>query len=97
MESVLKFLSRSKRSLLLKGYVSPSYCIYNHPVLLENNVAAIQVPIVWEEVAVYPISKDGKTTIPDDALVSINKNKVALKGEHRICRLFGSISLTLSF
>ncbi|KAI8998370.1 hypothetical protein BC832DRAFT_565589 [Gaertneriomyces semiglobifer] len=42
--------------------------------------AAEGVPIVWESVDVYPILKDGKTTIPDDALVSINKNKVALKG-----------------
>lgn len=39
-----------------------------------------QVPIVWESVDVYPILRDGKTTIPDDALTSINKNKVALKG-----------------
>ncbi|KAI9088481.1 hypothetical protein DFS34DRAFT_611874 [Phlyctochytrium arcticum] len=38
------------------------------------------VPVVWESVDVYPILRDGKTTIPDDSLVSINKNKVALKG-----------------
>jgi isocitrate dehydrogenase (NAD+) len=41
---------------------------------------AEKVPIVWEEVQVFPILKDGKTTIPDDALNSINKNQVALKG-----------------
>ena len=41
---------------------------------------AEKVPIVWEEVNVYPILKDGKTTIPEDALHSINRNKVALKG-----------------
>ena len=42
---------------------------------------AEKVPVVWEEVQVYPILKDGKTTIPDDALKSINKNQVALKGK----------------
>lgn len=43
---------------------------------------AEKVPIVWEEVQVFPILKDGKTTIPDDALKSINKNQVALKGNY---------------
>ena len=43
---------------------------------------AEKVPVVWEEVQVYPILKDGKTTIPDDALKSINKNQVALKGKN---------------
>ncbi|KAJ3142255.1 NAD-dependent isocitrate dehydrogenase [Geranomyces variabilis] len=38
------------------------------------------VPVVWETVDVYPILKDAKTTIPEDSLLSINKNKVALKG-----------------
>ena len=35
---------------------------------------------MWEEVDVYPILKDGKTTIPENAMVSMNKNKIALKG-----------------
>jgi isocitrate dehydrogenase (NAD+) len=30
---------------------------------------------------VAPILKDGKTVIPDDAIASIRKNTVALKGE----------------
>ncbi|TPX58044.1 isocitrate dehydrogenase (NAD+) [Spizellomyces sp. 'palustris'] len=45
-----------------------------------NIFEAEGVPVVWESVDVYPILKDGRTTIPDDALTSINKNKVALKG-----------------
>lgn len=49
-------------------------------VSVQKIFAAEKVPIAWEEVQVYPILKDGKTTIPDDALASINKNKVALKG-----------------
>jgi isocitrate dehydrogenase (NAD+) len=39
------------------------------------------VPIAWEEVSVAPILKDGKTVIPDEAITSIRKNTVALKGE----------------
>lgn len=34
----------------------------------------------WEPVDVTPILKDGKTAIPDDAIESIRRNKVALKG-----------------
>lgn len=39
-----------------------------------------QIPIAWEPVDVTPIIKDGKTAIPDAAIESIKKNKVALKG-----------------
>lgn len=39
-----------------------------------------QAPIVWEEVDVTPILKDGKTTLPADAVASVKKNTVALKG-----------------
>lgn len=39
-----------------------------------------QVPIKWEEVDVTPILKNGKTSIPEDAIKSIKKNTVALKG-----------------
>lgn len=42
--------------------------------------AADGVPIVWEDVDVTPFLKNGVTTIPDAALESVNKNKVALKG-----------------
>jgi len=43
-------------------------------------LTCLQVPIVWEEVDVTPILKDGKTVIPDDAIYSVKKNTVALKG-----------------
>ncbi|KAJ3040741.1 NAD-dependent isocitrate dehydrogenase [Rhizophlyctis rosea] len=49
-----------------------------------NIFEAEKVPIVWESVNVTPILRDGKTTIPDDALASVNKNKVALKGNMAI-------------
>lgn len=41
---------------------------------------AAKAPIQWEEVDVTPILKDGKTVIPDDAIASVKKNTVALKG-----------------
>ena len=42
--------------------------------------SAAKVPIQWEEVDVTPILKNGKTAIPDEAIKSIKKNTVALKG-----------------
>jgi isocitrate dehydrogenase (NAD+) len=42
--------------------------------------AAEKVPIEWEDVDVTPFLKNGITTIPDEALHSVNRNKVALKG-----------------
>jgi isocitrate dehydrogenase len=38
------------------------------------------VPIKWESVDVTPRLKDGKTVIPDEAIDSVTKNYVALKG-----------------
>lgn len=32
-----------------------------------------------------PILKDGKTAIPDDAIASVKKNYVALKGPLAVC------------
>jgi isocitrate dehydrogenase len=40
----------------------------------------LQTPIKWEPVDVTPRLKDGKTTIPEETIESIKKNKVALKG-----------------
>lgn len=39
-----------------------------------------KVPIKWEEVSVAPILVDGVSTIPADAISSIKKNTIALKG-----------------
>lgn len=39
-----------------------------------------KAPISWEPVDVTPILKDGRTAIPDAAIESIQRNKVALKG-----------------
>ncbi|KAJ3080355.1 NAD-dependent isocitrate dehydrogenase, partial [Physocladia obscura] len=54
------------------------------------------VPIVWEDVNVTPVLKDGKTAIPDEALHSINRNKVALKGPLETPIGKGHVSLNLT-
>jgi isocitrate/isopropylmalate dehydrogenase len=41
---------------------------------------AAKAPIKWEPVDVTPILKNGKTAIPDEAIASIEKTFVALKG-----------------
>jgi len=57
---------------------------------------AAKVPIEWEEVSVAPILKDGKTAIPDDAIYSIKKNTVALKGPLATPIGKGHVSLNLT-
>ncbi|CAJ0830045.1 17615_t:CDS:2 [Entrophospora sp. SA101] len=54
------------------------------------------VPIEWEEVNVTPVIKDGKTAIPDEALLSIKKNTVALKGPLATPIGKGYVSLNLT-
>ena len=39
-----------------------------------------KAPIKWEPVDVTPTLKDGRTVIPDDAIKSVMRNFVALKG-----------------
>jgi isocitrate dehydrogenase (NAD+) len=41
---------------------------------------AANVPIDWEEVNVTPMIKNGKQVIPEESVISIKKNTVALKG-----------------
>ncbi|OLL25189.1 Isocitrate dehydrogenase [NAD] subunit 2, mitochondrial [Neolecta irregularis DAH-3] len=47
---------------------------------VEKIFAAAQVPIDWEPVDVSPIFQNGKTAIPEQAVTSVKKNTVALKG-----------------
>lgn len=63
---------------------------------VKNIFAGAGVPIQWEEVSVTPILKDGKTTIPEDALHSIMKNKIALKGPLATPVGKGHVSLNLT-
>ncbi|KAI9225446.1 MAG: isocitrate dehydrogenase, NAD-dependent [Piptocephalis tieghemiana] len=58
--------------------------------------SAANVPIKWESVDVTPIIKDGKTAIPDEALHSVNRNKVALKGPLATPIGKGHVSLNLT-
>ena len=39
----------------------------------------------WEPVDVTPRLVDGKTVIPDEAIASVQKNYVALKGPLAVC------------
>ncbi|KAL9069363.1 MAG: hypothetical protein Q9157_006186 [Trypethelium eluteriae] len=58
--------------------------------------AAAKVPIKWESVDVTPILKDGKTAIPDDAISSVRRNFVALKGPLATPIGKGHVSLNLT-
>ncbi|KAJ1034540.1 hypothetical protein NDA18_001396 [Ustilago nuda] len=57
---------------------------------------AAHVPIKWEEVSVAPFIKDGKQTIPEESIVSIKKNTVALKGPLATPIGKGHVSLNLT-
>ncbi|KAA8910534.1 isocitrate dehydrogenase subunit 2 mitochondrial precursor [Sphaerosporella brunnea] len=58
--------------------------------------AAAKAPIEWETADVTPILKDGKTTIPEEAIKSIKKNYVALKGPLATPIGKGHVSLNLT-
>ncbi|OAL67215.1 hypothetical protein A7C99_1631 [Trichophyton rubrum] len=58
--------------------------------------SAANVPIKWEPVDVTPILKNGKTAIPDDAIASVKKNFVALKGPLATPIGKGHVSLNLT-
>lgn len=40
----------------------------------------LKVPIDWEPVNVTPELRNGRTVIPEEALNSVKKNTIALKG-----------------
>ncbi|KAF8529130.1 hypothetical protein BU17DRAFT_80320 [Hysterangium stoloniferum] len=50
----------------------------------------------WEEVSVTPVKKGGKTVIPDEAITSVKKNTVALKGPLATPIGKGHVSLNLT-
>ncbi|ERF70291.1 hypothetical protein EPUS_06332 [Endocarpon pusillum Z07020] len=58
--------------------------------------SAANVPIKWEPVDVTPRLKDGKTVIPDEAIQSVRKNYVALKGPLATPIGKGHVSLNLT-
>ncbi|KAL1649950.1 NAD-dependent isocitrate dehydrogenase [Diplodia intermedia] len=58
--------------------------------------SAANVPIKWESVDVTPRLVDGRTTIPQDAIDSVNRNKVALKGPLATPVGKGHVSLNLT-
>ncbi|KAK4505241.1 hypothetical protein PRZ48_003204 [Zasmidium cellare] len=58
--------------------------------------SAANVPIKWEPVDVTPTLKDGKTVIPDEAIDSVTRNYVALKGPLATPVGKGHVSLNLT-
>ncbi|KAK4553745.1 NAD-dependent isocitrate dehydrogenase [Recurvomyces mirabilis] len=58
--------------------------------------SAANAPIKWESVDVTPILVDGKTSIPPEAIQSVNKNYVALKGPLATPVGKGHVSLNLT-
>ncbi|KAK0722294.1 hypothetical protein B0T26DRAFT_702160 [Lasiosphaeria miniovina] len=65
-------------------------------VAVKNIFAAAKTPIAWEPINVDPILKDGKTAIPDAAIESIKRNKIALKGPLATPIGKGHVSLNLT-
>ncbi|KXL42799.1 hypothetical protein M433DRAFT_136265 [Acidomyces richmondensis BFW] len=57
---------------------------------------AADVPIKWEPIDVTPTFKDGKQVIPDEAIDSITRNYVALKGPLATPVGKGHVSLNLT-
>ncbi|KAG2234794.1 isocitrate dehydrogenase, NAD-dependent [Thamnidium elegans] len=58
--------------------------------------AAANTPIEWEEVDVTPTIKDGKVSIPEEAIQSVRKSTVALKGPLATPIGKGHVSLNLT-
>ncbi|GAA6001862.1 isocitrate dehydrogenase (NAD(+)) IDH2 [Rhodotorula paludigena] len=58
--------------------------------------SAAKAPIKWEEVSVAPTIVDGVSTIPADAIASIKKNTIALKGPLATPIGKGHVSLNLT-
>ncbi|KAK3318604.1 hypothetical protein B0H66DRAFT_533107 [Apodospora peruviana] len=65
-------------------------------VAVKDIFAAAKTPITWEPINVDPILKDGKTAIPDAAIESIKRNKIALKGPLATPIGKGHVSLNLT-
>ncbi|KAJ2666432.1 NAD-dependent isocitrate dehydrogenase [Coemansia sp. RSA 1199] len=63
---------------------------------VERIFTAAKVPIEWETADVTPVLRDGKTVIPDAALHSILRTKIALKGPLATPIGKGHVSLNLT-
>ncbi|KAL8281535.1 hypothetical protein RQP46_006219 [Phenoliferia psychrophenolica] len=64
--------------------------------VLKKIYVKAKVPIVWEEVDVTPVIINGVSSIPENAIVSIKKNTVALKGPLATPIGKGHVSLNLT-
>jgi len=54
-------------------------------VKLHDYQLVMQVPVAWEKVNVKPIVlPDGHTTVPDECIQSMKRNKIGLKGYYMV-------------
>lgn len=59
--------------------------------------SAAEVPVAWEPVSVKPVkTDDGRTTVPEEVIESMRRNKVGLKGPLETQIGKGSVSLNLT-
>lgn len=64
---------------------------------VQDIFAAAKVPLVWEKVNVKPVLlPDGRTTVPDECIQSMKKNKIGLKGPLETQIGKGAVSLNLT-
>lgn len=63
---------------------------------IKDIFTAAKTPIKWEPVDVTPILKEGRTAIPEEAISSVKKNLVALKGPLATPVGKGHVSLNLT-
>lgn len=46
-----------------------------------SDVLFVQAPVAWESVSVAPIrTPDGRVTVPEEVIHSMQRNKIGLKG-----------------
>jgi len=59
--------------------------VYLFMVKLHDYQLVMQVPVAWEKVNVKPIVlPDGHTTVPDECIQSMKRNKIGLKGYYMV-------------
>ncbi|XP_065912044.1 isocitrate dehydrogenase [NAD] subunit alpha, mitochondrial-like [Dysidea avara] len=64
---------------------------------VQDIFAAAKVPVAWEKVNVKPIVlPDGHTTVPDECIQSMKRNKIGLKGPLETQIGKGAVSLNLT-
>ena len=101
---ILRHINRRRRHWVRhrqRGFTLPSTADHAPPSpeisqSVKDIFSAANAPIKWESVDVTPTLKDGKTVIPDEAIDSVTRNYVALKGPLATPVGKGHVSLNLT-